>query len=313
MTKQTETNKTKADQPTDANTACSQGTAISPQLRLALPKGRMAEGVNRLLADAGIRIQSAAREYRPELSLGGCEVKLLKPQAIVKMLELGSRDVGFAGADWVSEFDARLVELLDTGLDPVRIVVAAPSGVAASDSFWRRPLVIASELEQTTRRWIAERKLQATFLRSFGSTEVYPPEDADCIIDVVATGATLKANGLEVIDEVMTSSTRLYASPQALDRPELRDTIEHLVLLLKSVLEARRRVMVEVNVTPEALQRVVAALPCMREPTIAMLHGERGFAIKVAAPKNGLPELIGKIKALGGTDIVVSPIAQIVP
>jgi ATP phosphoribosyltransferase-like protein len=51
----------------------------------------------------------------------------------------------------------------------------------------------------------------------------------------------------------------------------------------------------------------------MREPTIAMLHGERGFAIKVAAPKNGLPELIGKIKALGGTDIVVSPIAQIVP
>jgi ATP phosphoribosyltransferase-like protein len=118
---------------------------------------------------------------------------------------------------------------------------------------------------------------------------------------------------LEVIDEVMTSSTRLYASPQALDRPELRDTIEHLVLLLKSVLEARRRVMVEVNVTPDALQRVVAALPCMREPTIAMLHGERGVAIKVAAPKNGLPELIGKIKALGGTDIVVSPIAQIVP
>ena len=49
------------------------------------------------------------------------------------------------------------------------------------------------------------------------------------------------------------------------------------------------------------------------KPTIAMLHGERGFAIKVAAPKSGLPELIGKIKALGGTDIVVSPIAQIIP
>jgi len=285
----------------------------SPRLRLALPKGRMADGVNRLLADAGIRVQSAAREYRPELSLQGCEVKLLKPQAIVKMLELGSRDIGFAGADWVAEFDAPLVELLDTGLDPVRIVVAAPAEAAKQSGFWQRPLVIASELEHTTLRWIAQRQLQATFLRSFGSTEVYPPEDADCIVDVVATGATLKANGLEVIEEIMTSSTRLYASPQALDRPELREGIEHLVLLLKSVLEARRRVMVEVNVTAEVLQQVVAALPCMREPTIAQLHGERGFAIKVAAPKSGLPELIGKIKALGGTDIVVSPIAQIIP
>lgn len=293
--------------PTDNPSQC------SARLRLALPKGRMAEGVNRLLADAGIRVQSAAREYRPELSLQGCEVKLLKPQAIVKMLELGSRDIGFAGADWVAEFDAPLVELLDTGLDPVRIVVAAPAEAAKQSEFWQRPLVIASELEQTTLRWIAQRQLQATFLRSFGSTEVYPPEDADCIVDVVATGATLKANGLEVIEEIMTSSTRLYASPQALDRPELREGIEHLVLLLKSVLEARRRVMVEVNVTAEVLQQVVAALPCMREPTIAQLHGERGFAIKVAAPKSGLPELIGKIKALGGTDIVVSPIAQIIP
>lgn len=286
---------------------------LSPRLRLALPKGRMAEGVNRLLADAGIRIQSAAREYRPELSLSDCEVKLLKPQAIVKMLEFGSRDIGFAGADWVTEFDAPLIELLDTSLDPVRIVVAAPTGAADHKSFWQRPLVVASELEQTTRRWIASRQLRATFLRSFGSTEVYPPEDADCIVDVVATGATLKANGLEVIEEIMTSSTRLYASPQALERPELRDSIEHLVLLLRSVLEARRRVMVEVNVTAQVLQQVVAALPCMREPTIAQLHGERGYAIKVAAPKSGLPELIGKIKALGGTDIVVSPIAQIVP
>jgi ATP phosphoribosyltransferase len=291
----------------------SNSSQASSRIRLALPKGRMAEGVNRLLADVGIRIQSAAREYRPELSLQGCEVKLLKPQAIVKMLELGSRDIGFAGADWVAEFEAPLVELLDTGLDPVRIVVAAPAEAAKQTGFWQRPLVIASELEQTTLRWIAKRQLQATFLRSFGSTEVYPPEDADCIVDVVATGATLRANGLEVIEEIMTSSTRLYASPQALDRPELRDGIEHLVLLLKSVLEARRRVMVEVNVTAEVLQQVVAALPCMREPTIAQLHGQRGFAIKVAAPKSGLPELIGKIKALGGTDIVVSPIAQIVP
>ncbi|MFN9364766.1 MAG: hypothetical protein ACK6CE_08190, partial [Planctomycetota bacterium] len=113
MTNQTRTNQTRST--TENSTGPTAAPAESaPQLRLALPKGRMAEGVNRLLADAGIRIQSAAREYRPELSLAGCEVKLLNPQAIVKILELGSRDVGIACADWVSVIDAQLVELIDT-------------------------------------------------------------------------------------------------------------------------------------------------------------------------------------------------------
>lgn len=282
-------------------------------LRLGLPKGRMFEGVDRLLTDAGIRIRSAAREYRPELSMGDFEAKLLKPQAIVKMLQLGSRDIGFAGADWVEELGGGLVELLDTGLDPVRVVVAAPSRSLADAQFLQRPLVIASELEQLTNRWIQSRGLRATFLRSFGSTEVYPPEDADCIVDVTATGATLKANGLEILDQILTSSTRLYAAPPALDQPDLRVRIEDWVVLLRSVLEARQRVLLEVNVTPEVLQQVVQALPCMREPTISALHGDQGFAIKVAAPRKDLPALITRIKALGGTDIIVSQPSQIVP
>ncbi len=282
-------------------------------LRLGLPKGRMSEGVDRLMGDAGIRVRSAAREYRPEVSVGGFETKLLKPQAIVKMLQLGSRDLGFAGADWIEEFGGGPIELLDTCLDPVRVVVAAPARSAADSDFLKKPLVVASELEQLTQRWIKKNDLQATYLRSFGSTEVYPPEDADCIVDVVATGATLKANGLEIIDQIMSSSTRLYAAPATLDQPALRARVEEFVVLLKSVLEARLRVMVEINVTRAVLDQVVKALPCMREPTISPLHGDQGFAIKVAAPRTELPTLITKIKALGGTDIVVSQLSQIVP
>jgi ATP phosphoribosyltransferase len=306
-----------------AGSLCSVGTDKEPQtmnaalstqpLRLGLPKGRMSDGVNRLLADAGIRVQSAAREYRPELSLVGFESKLLKPQAIVKMLQLGSRDIGFAGADWVEEFGGGVIELLDTKLDPVRIVVAAPIGDEDDPQLPNRHLVIASEFERLTQRWIERQQLQATFLRSFGTSEVYPPEDADYIIDVVATGATLKANGLNVVDEIMTSSTRLYASPTVLENSAQRERIDELIMLLRSVLDARRRVMVEINVTREVLERVVQVLPCMREPTISPLHGDQGFAIKVAAPRDELPMLITRVKALGGTDIVVTQLSQIVP
>ena len=79
----------------------------------------------RLLDDAGIRLTFDRRGYRPTISLDGFETKILKPQNIVEMLHLGSRDLGFAGADWVVEKGAELVELVDTALDPVRIVAAA--------------------------------------------------------------------------------------------------------------------------------------------------------------------------------------------
>src|SRR5438046_5679663 len=98
----------------------------STLLRLGLPKGRMEQGVLTLLGDAGIRIRPGARGYRPDVSLPDTEAKILKPQNIVEMLALGSRDLGFAGADWVAELEADVVELLDTGLDPVQVVAAAP-------------------------------------------------------------------------------------------------------------------------------------------------------------------------------------------
>ncbi|MCG3125927.1 MAG: ATP phosphoribosyltransferase [Phycisphaerae bacterium] len=285
----------------------------STALRLALPKGRMHDEVLALLADAGIRLRAGSRSYRPTISLPDCTVKILKPQNIVEMLEIGSRDVGFAGADWVAELDARLVELLDTRLDPVRLVAAAPVGLLHDGALPRRRLLIASEYERLTRDWIARRGLDATCVRSYGATEVFPPEDADLIVDNTATGATLAANGMTIIDVLMASSTRLYAHPAALDDPPRRARIDALVLLLNSVLEARRRVMLEVNVSAANLEAVVAALPCMREPTIAPLHGDAGYAVKAAVPRDDLPVLIPALRARGATDLVVTQPSQIVP
>ena len=124
-----------------------------------------------------------------------------------------------------------------------------------------RPLVVASEYERLTRSWVDSRGLDARVVRSYGATEVFPPEDADVIVDNTATGATLAANHLAVVDELMRSSTRLYANAETLGDPERRAAVERLVLLVRSVLEARRRVMVEVNVTAESLPRVLAVLP----------------------------------------------------
>lgn len=280
------------------------------ELHLALPKGRMQKGVFDLLAAGGVPVRVGARGYRPSVALPDVTAKLLKPQNVVEMLDAGTRDLGFAGADWVYEKGASLVEVLDTELDPVRIVAAAPEGFAWPPS---GPVRVASEYQRVTRAWIAEQGLDATFVRTYGATEVFPPEDADCIVDNTATGSTLAANRLKIVDELMTSSTRLYASEQAWSDAGKRARIEDLALLLRSVIEARARVMLEVNVSEEALEAVVELLPSMRRPTVGRLYDEAGYAVKSAVPRKALAALLPALSAAGATDMVVTPCSQIVP
>lgn len=303
-------------------------------LRMGLPKGRMQGNVTKLLVDSGIPVGLDERQYRPRVGNGkrsataaratAYEAKLLKPQNVVEMLAAGSRDIGFAGADWVKELGTDLVELLDTGLDPVKIVVSAPEDLVRSlgsppipaarwkEACGREPR-IASEYENITRTWLDANIPGARFIRSYGATEVFPPEDADLIVDNCATGSTLKANKLEIVDTIMVSSTRLYASKEAMADPEKREAALALVLLLRSVLEARRRVMLEINVSSEVMQSVVEILPCLRAPTLSPLQDGTAFAVKVAAPREQLAELLPEIKRRGGTDIVVTELCQLVP
>ncbi|MGE3880896.1 MAG: ATP phosphoribosyltransferase [Planctomycetota bacterium] len=284
-------------------------------LRLALPKGRMQAGVVQLLVDAGLPIRLGDRDYRPRLSLDGIEAKLLKPQNILEMLHAGSRDLGFAGADWVAELGlGELVSLCDTGLDPVRIVAAAPSSILVDGRLpTDRRLVVASEYERLAHAWIDAKGLNASFVRSFGATEVFPPEDADVIVDNTASGDTLRANGLVIVDELMRSSTRLYASPNAMLDPAKAERIEWIAALVQSVLDARARVMLELNCSREALERIVDALPCMRTPTVSTLHDGAGHAVKAAVPRKDLARLLPRLRTLGGTDLVVTEIAQLLP
>ncbi len=273
----------------------------------------MQGSVIEVLHEAGIKISGIERGYRPSVSLPDYDVKMLKPQNIVEMLHHGSRDIGFAGADWVAELGVELIELLDTQLDPVRIVAAAPSNILENNTWPKRHMSVATEYPVITQRWIEKNGLDVEVVRAWGATEVFPPEDADFIVDNTSTGSTLKANGLTIVEDLMHSSTRLYASPRAMEDDALRVRIERFAMLVRSVLEARKRVMLEVNVSAANLEAVIAVLPCMRGPTVAPLHHGGGYAVKAAVPRAQVAFIIPEIKAVGGTDIIVTSLTQIVP
>lgn len=298
-------------------TVSSQGASSSPDptrpLRFAIPKGRMWPELDALLSESGLRISLDGRAYRPTTAVDWLDAKVQKPQAIVEMLDAGIRDVGITGADWVAELGADVVEVLDLQLNPVRVVAAASDSFLVDGKLPQRPMRVASEYLELTRRWIAQRGYDAQLIRSWGATEVLPPEDADVIVDNTATGSTLSANRLTIVEEVMRSTTRLYASKRAWACAEKRQAIEEMALLLRSVLDARKRVVLELNVEPNALDRVLAMLPSMREPTVAKLADDRGYAVKAAVLRKEVPNIVPRLRAAGGTDILVSRPAQIIP
>ncbi len=282
-------------------------------VRMALPKGRMFDQVVDLLKGAGISIRNSERGYRPTISLPNFTAKILKPRNVISMLAAGARDIGFAGEDWIQETNTELVELLDTELNPVRLIVAAPHQILENGQLPKRKIVIATEYPALAKGWIQSNQLDATILQTYGATEVFPPEDADCIIDNTATGSTLRANGLAIIDEIMTSSTRLYASKAAMQNENIKPRIDDLVMLIQSVLQARTRVMMDLNVSQENLTAVVECLPSMRTPTIAPLRDSEWVAVRAAIPKNKLAEIIPKLKTAGACDIVTTPCQQLIP
>lgn len=273
------------------------------KLRVVLPKGRIFENVVQLLNESGIRISHHQRAYRPMVSDPEIEVKIMKPQNIPKLLELGRHDIGFTGLDWVTETGANVTELLDLGFDPVRIVAAIPE-ILSMEKLQKNRIVVASEYEKITRDFLDEQGYDYIYVRTYGATEVFPPDDADMIVDNTSTGQTLLAHDLKIIAEVMSSSTRFIADKRAMEDLWKREKISEILMLFRSILDARGRVMLEMNVAPENLEAIIRILPCMRAPTVSPLYREQGFAVKAAVKKQEAAKLIPRLKKMGATDIL---------
>ena len=273
------------------------------KLKILLPKGRIYEHVIGLFAGAGISISLPERAYRPTVNQDDLEAKVMKPQNIGKLLELGAHDMGFTGRDWIKETGADVEEILDTGFDKVRIVAAVPNAIDDAH-LESHHLIVATEYERLATEWLKNRGMDGEVIRTYGATEVFPPDDADMIVDNTATGRTLIENGLRIVAEIMSSSTCMFASKKAMQNPEKKKKILELKSLFESVIDARDRVMLEMNVPKESFDAVVNGLPSMRSPTVSPLHGDKGFAVKIAVKKSEVPNLLPRLRSLGATDIL---------
>ncbi|MBP3771295.1 MAG: ATP phosphoribosyltransferase [Treponema sp.] len=287
------------------------------KLRILLAKGRIYESVYELLSDVGISLKLAERTYFPSTNQDDLAFQVVKPQIASALLASNKADVGFSGKDWVYENGVQdgVEEIMDLGFDPVRIVAAIPNTVDF-EALVQKPVTIATEYQTLSKKWLSDKKIDGTIFRTWGTSEGFVQDNEDSLaqilIDNTSTGSSLRANNLKIVDTLMTSSTRMYASKEALKDPEKKQKIMELKMLFESVLNARGRVMLEMNVAKDKFDGLIKALPSMKSPTVSPLFGDDGYAVKIAVKKSEVPTLLPKLQSLGATDILEYALRKVV-
>ena len=287
------------------------------KLRILLAKGRIYESVYELLNDVGISIHLPERTYFPTTNQKDLAFQVVKPQITSFLLSENKADLGFSGKDWVYEngVEDKVEEIMDLGFDPVRIVAAIPE-TKDLETLLKNPVTIATEYQSLSKKWVESKKINGKIFRTWGTSEgfVQDTEDAmaQILIDNTSTGSSLKANRLKIVDTLMESSTRMYASKEAMKNPQKKQKILELKMLFEAVLNARGRVMLEMNVAKDKFDSLVKGLPSMRSPTVSPLFGDNGYAVKIAVNKCEVPTLLPKLQSLGATDILEYELRKVV-
>lgn len=279
------------------------------KLKILLAKGRIYESVYELLSDVGISISLPDRTYFPVTNQKDLAFQVVKPQITSQLLANNFADLGFSGKDWVYEngVEDKVVEIMDLGFDPVRIVAAIPE-TKDYETLLKGKVTIATEYQSLSKKYVEEKKIDGTIFRTWGTSEGFVQDNEDSIaqilIDNTSTGSSLRANRLKIVDTLMESSTRMYASKAAMEDPEKKKKIMELKMLFETVLNARGRVMLEMNCDKIHFDGLIKGIPAMKSPTVSQLYGGDGYAIKIAVTKSEVPTLLPKLQSLGATDIV---------
>jgi ATP phosphoribosyltransferase len=286
-------------------------------LRLGIPKGSLQDATVQLFAKAGWRISINSRSYFPGVDDPEINCMLVRAQEMARYIETGALDAGITGRDWVQETGASVAEVGELlyskqSLAPVRWVLAVPEDGPIESVKDLEGKVIATEVVNLTKKYLAKHGVNARVEFSWGATEVKVPQLADAIVEVTETGSSLRANRLRIVDTVLESRTVFIANHGALADPWKNEKISNLALLLSGAIAAYTKVGIMLNVRKAQLAAVLGALPALKNPTISTLSDPEWIAVNTIIDENIVRTIIPRLKAAGAQGIVEYPLNKIV-
>jgi ATP phosphoribosyltransferase len=293
-------------------------------LKFGIPKGSLEAQTLELMRKSGWRISVGDRSYIPRADDPALSCRLLRPQEMPRYIADGTLDAGITGSDWIVENDVDLVEIESfiyskVSLQPTRWVLCVPENSPVrrlEDLEGRR---IATEMVGFTRRVFAERKVKVDVEFSWGVTEAKAADGlVDAVVEVTETGSSLRANGLRIVEDLLTSSPVLVANRPAWADSWKQAKIRQIGVLLKGALDAESRVGIKMNVPREHLESVIALLPSITAPTVSPLYalpnlkGREWFAVETVIAEHTVRELFPKLLEAGAVGIIEFPLNKII-
>ncbi len=293
-------------------------------LRFGIPKGSLEAQTLELLRKSGWRISVDARSYMPSVDDPALSLRLLRPQEMPRYIADGELDAGITGHDWIIENDCDVVEVdsfiySKVSLAPTRWVLVVPEASAVRRLEDLQGKRVATEMVNFTRRVFAERKVKVEVEFSWGATEAKAADGlVDAAVEVTETGASLRANGLRIVEELLTSSPRLAANRAAWADEWKQAKIKQIAVLFRGALDAESRVFIKMNVARANLERVIALLPSITAPAISSLYplptlkGQEWAAVETVISEREVRELFPKLLEAGAVGIVEFPLNKII-
>jgi len=309
------------------------------KVKFAIPGGSLAKDTFEILERAGYKILGQERTYRPTINDPKIELKILRPQEIPFFVSEGLQDVGITGQDWISETCADVEILQNLEYGKIKIIVAISkrfdkinSLSSLMETLWSKgkDVRISTEYLNITTEYVknnpsyrkrfgkseplvitpwwrrGKNPRVSTFL-SFGATEAKPPEDADAIVDVAETGATLEQNNLKIIETILESTAVLIANKKSLADPQKREKIYDILTLLRGVVDGAKRLHIFVNVKKENLPKLLKELPALKKPTIAPLSDKGWYSVNTVIEKDLFLKLLPTLRKLAQGLVVYEP------
>jgi ATP phosphoribosyltransferase len=286
---------------------------MSGRLRIAVQKsGRLADKSLDLVAAAGLAIIKGANELLYRIENAPIDLLRVRDDDIPTFVEEGVADFGIVGRNVLEERGAGVSnEVMPLGFGRCDLKIAAPIGFAYAGPNSLRGLRIATSYPRTLSRFLERSGVEAEIVSMRGAVEVAPRlKLAQAICDLVSTGATLEANGLEAVDTVMRSEAVLIRSPAPLSA-DLAHVADSLVQRFRGVAASRGAKYVMMNAPRAVLPEITRILPGAEAPTVTPLAGrEDAVAVHAVCQESVFWETLEQLKAAGASSILVLPIEK---
>ncbi|MFN2365937.1 MAG: ATP phosphoribosyltransferase [Desulfurivibrionaceae bacterium] len=279
-------------------------------LKLGIPKGSLEKATIELFEKSGWRIKLSSRNYFPEIDDDELTCSICRPQEMSRYVEQGVLDAGITGKDWILENDSDVVVVDNliyskVSKKPTRWVIAVPGDSEIKTLEDLEGKKISTELVNYTRKFFQERNINVDIEFSWGATEAKVVSGlADAVVEVTETESTIRAHGLKIIYEMMSSNTQFVANRKTWEDPWKREKIENIALLLQGALRADRIVGLKMNVSEEKLDEVIGLLPSMNAPTIAHLYHKNWYSVETVISEHQVRDLIPRLLKSGAEGIV---------